>query len=103
MTATTGGGSGEVQVTWVPLGPSEAVRYYRVYEQKGTGTRWHLADVTTDALGLLEPGRLGIVDASDYWPWPTIGVGGARCYEITAVGESGLEGPPSVAVCNPSP
>ncbi len=68
VTAQAGGGSGEVVVTWDPLPASANVAFYRVYEKKLTGQYWHLAVVTTDALGLLAPNRLGVVDAADYWP-----------------------------------
>lgn len=88
----------EAVVTWDPSPASANVTHYRVYVQKGTGTRFHIADVTNEALGLLEAGRLGLVDAPDYWPWPTIGVADPRCYVITAVG-NGLEGAPSTPVC----
>ena len=103
VTATAGGGSGEVQVTWDPLPASDHVAFYRVYVQKGIGTAWHLAVVTDDALGLLETGRLGLVDAPDYWPWPTIGVATPRCYYVTAVSREGLEGPRSAVECGPTP
>lgn len=98
VTAVSAGGSGEAQVTWDPLPSAQKVTHYRVHLQRGTGTRFHLADVTNDALGMLEPGRLGLIDAPDYWPWPTNGVGDSRCYVITAVG-NGLEGAPSAPVC----
>lgn len=103
LTAMTGGGSGEVQVTWDPLPASERVAFYRVYAQKGTGTAWHLAVVTNDALGLLGAGRLGVVDAPDYWPWPTIGVTAPRCYWVTATSLDGLEGPLSAVACGSPP
>lgn len=86
-------------VTWDPLPSSERVAFYRVYVQKGTGTAWHLAVVNDDALGLLVTDKLGLVDAPDYWPWPTIGIATPRCYFVTAVSEQGLEGPPSAAAC----
>jgi len=87
-------------VTWDPLPPSENVAFYRVYERKGDGTYWLLAIVTNDALGLLQPGRLGIVDAADYWPWPSGGVpSGPRCYVVSAVSTNGLEGALSIEVC----
>ncbi len=99
VTTQPGGGSGEVVVTWPPLPPSSGVAFYRVYERKDVGTYWLVAIVTDDALGTLEPGRLGIVDAADFWPWPS---GGAaqRCYRVTAVSTHGLEGPMSAEVCN---
>ena len=100
VTAGPGGGSGEVTVTWDPLPATESVAFYRVYERKGDGTYWHLAVVTADALGVLMPGRLGIVDAPDYWPWPTGGTApGPRCYLVTAVSTRGLEGPFSAEAC----
>lgn len=100
VTAGPGGGSGEVVVTWDPLPPSESVAFYRVYERKGDGTYWLLAIVTDDALGLLQPGRLGIVDAADFWPWPSGGVpAGPRCYVVSAVSTNGLEGAFSIEVC----
>ncbi|MCA1706750.1 MAG: right-handed parallel beta-helix repeat-containing protein [Actinobacteria bacterium] len=100
VTAAAGGGSGEVQVTWDPNPPAEGIAFYRVYERNGPGTYWQLAVVTDDALGLLEPDRLGIVDAVDFWPWPSGGVAGPeRCYVVTAVSLHGLEGPFSAEVC----
>jgi len=96
VTAQAGGGSGEVVVTWDPLPASANVAFYRVYEKKLTGQYWHLAVVTTDALGLLAPNRLGVVDAADYWPWPTGGTTpGPRCFVVTAISTHGLEGPMS--------
>ena len=87
-------------VTWDPLPPVEQVAFYRVYERKDTGAYWHLAVVTDAALGLVDPGRLGIIDAADVWPWPTGGVvPGPRCYVVTAVSRQGLEGPFSADAC----
>lgn len=85
-------------MTWDPLPATENVTHYRVCLQKGTGTRFHLADVTGEALGVLQPGRLGLIDAPDYWPWPTSGVAEPRCYVVSAIG-NGLEGPAAVPVC----
>jgi hypothetical protein len=100
LLAQPGGGSGEVMVTWDPLPMSADVVFYRVYERKAVGEWWHLAVVTDAALGVLAPGRLGIVDAADYWPWPSGGVAPVpRCYVVTAVSRRGLEGPMSVEVC----
>jgi hypothetical protein len=100
VTAGPGGGSGEVTVTWDPLPASAHVAFYRVYERKGTGLWWHLAVVTDDALGDIVPGRLGLVDAFDLWPWPSGGTGPPpRCYAISAVSTRGLEGPMSIEVC----
>ena len=104
VTATTGGGSGEIIITWDPLPTAGDVAFYRVYQRKGLGQWWHLAVVTDDALGALAPGRLGIVDAADLWPWPSGGVGaGQRCYVVTAVSTHGLEGPLSLEVCGSPP
>lgn len=86
-------------VTWDPLPTSADVAFYHVYQKKGTGTAWHLAVVTDDALGLLVTGRLGLIDAPDYWPWPTIGGADPRCYFVTAVSRKGLEGPSSDVAC----
>ena len=100
VTAGPGGGSGEVVVTWDPLPASVQVAFYRVYERKGTGLWWHLAVVTDAALGEIVPGRLGVVDAFDYWPWPSGGTGAPpRCYAVSAVSTRGLEGPMSTEVC----
>lgn len=100
LTATPGGGSGEVQVTWDPLAATASVAHYRVYRRKGVGQFDVLAVVTADALGLLVPGKLGIVDAPDYWPWPSGGDPSAeRCYAVSAVSMRGLEGPMSGLAC----
>lgn len=98
LAAGAGGGSGEVVVTWDPLPASSDVAFYRVYERKAVGTWWQLAIVDDSTLGNLQPGKLGIVDAPDYWPWPTIG-STTRCYVVTAVSRSGLEGPRSAEAC----
>jgi hypothetical protein len=103
VTVQPGGGSGELVVSWPPLPVAAEVAFYRVYERKDTGQWWHLAVVTDDALGLVAPGRLGIVDAADFWPWPSGGINGARCYVVTAVSMRGLEGPMSVEVCGTPP
>ena len=102
VTVSPGGGSGEVAVTWVPSPASQGVTHYRVYLQRGTGTPWHLADVTNEALGKIQPGRLGLIDAPDYWPWPTGGVPSPRCYVVAAIAR-GIEGPTSVATCGSPP
>jgi hypothetical protein len=104
LTAQPGGGSGEVVVTWDPLPASAHVAFYRVYERKGTGLYWHLAVVTPAALGALVAGRIGVVDAADYWPWPSAGVApGPRCFAVTAISTNGLEGPMSDDVCGSAP
>ena len=104
VTAGSGGGSGEVTVLWDPLPAGAHVASYRVYERKGTGTYWLLAVVTDAALGAIVPGKIGIDDAPDYWPWPTIGTGaGPRCYVVTAVSTNGLEGPFSAEACGSPP
>ena len=60
--------------------------------------------VTPAALGALVAGRFGVVDAADYWPWPSGGVApGPRCYAVTAVSTHGLEGPMSADVCGSPP
>jgi hypothetical protein len=100
LTASPGGGSSEVMVTWDPLPARARIRSYRVYRQKGTGTWWQLAVVTPDALGLLVAGKLGVVDAPDYWPWPSGADASAeRCYAVSAVSDDGLEGPMSAVAC----
>ena len=99
LTATPGGGSAEVQVTWDPAAPA-SVALYRVYRRKNVGQFDLLAVVTADALGLLVPGKLGIVDAPDDWPWPSGGDPSAeRCYAVSAVSTRGLEGPMSSLAC----
>jgi hypothetical protein len=104
LTAGPGGGSGEVVVTWDPLPAMDDVVAYHVYEVKLPGQLWHLAMVTDDALGALEPGRLGIVDAPDFWPWPTARpTTSPRCYVLTAVSASGLQGAMSPQVCGSPP
>ena len=104
LTAGAGGGSGEVVVTWDPLPAIGDVVAYHVYEVKLPGQLWHLAMVTDDALGTLEPGRLGIVDAPDFWPWPTAGpTTTPRCYVVTAVSAQGLQGTMSPQVCGSPP
>jgi hypothetical protein len=102
--AVTGGGSGEVEVSWNALASVIGVAFYRVYEQKTTGTFWLLAVVTKSQLPLA-PGRIGIVDAPDYWPWPTGAArsAGQRCYVVTAVSTGGLEGAMSAPACGSPP
>jgi len=104
LAAGPGGGSGEVVVTWDPLPALDDVVAYHVYEVRLPGQLWHLAMVTDDALGALEPGRLGIVDAPDFWPWPTAGpTTSPRCYVLTAVSAQGLQGAMSPQVCGSPP
>jgi hypothetical protein len=94
-------------ITWTPLPTVADVAFYRVYERKFVGAYWMLAVVTDAYRDSLEPGRLGIVDAPDYWPWPSTyaqGVGTQpRCYVVTAVSKGGLEGPMSAEVCGAPP
>jgi len=104
ITAGPGGGSGEVILTWDPLPSVVGVASYHVYERRFAGQYWLLAVVTGEALGTLAPGRLGVVDAPDVWPWPTGGVGiGPRCYVVSAVSTEGLEGAMSGQVCGSPP
>ncbi|MHA6524732.1 hypothetical protein [Tessaracoccus sp. G1721] len=101
LTATPGGGSAEVQITWDPLAAPASVAHYRVYRRKTTGQFYLLAVITADALGLLVPGKLGIVDAPDYWPWPSgADASTERCYAVSAVSTRGLEGPMSGIACS---
>jgi hypothetical protein len=69
-----------------------------VYERKDLGTFWLLAVVTHDALGMLQTGRLGVVDAPDFWPWPSAGAA-QRCYRVSAVSTNRIEGPMSAEAC----
>ena len=103
VVASTGGGSGEIQITWDTLPTSARVALYRVYQRRSEGQWWHLAVVAADAPTVLEPGRLGIIDAPDYWPWPTIGSAYPRCYAVSAVSTRGLEGAFSTIVCGTGP
>ncbi len=98
VSAGAGGGSGEVMITWTPVPAAAQVTQYRVYQQKTPGTWWLLAIVTDEALDQLEPGRLGVVDAPDYFPWPTGGTADLRTYAVSAVSARGLEGPMSAPV-----
>ncbi len=87
-------------VTWNPVTAGGAIAMYRVYRIKSDCTRYQLAVVLPSALGLLEPGRLGLIDAPDAWPWPTGDDGsGRRCYVVSAVSVRGLEGPMSGQAC----
>lgn len=100
MAAAPGGGSGEVVVTWTPLPASAGVRFYRVHRRKATGLWSPLAVVTDETLGTLAPGKLGLVDAPDSWPWPSGADPTAeRCYAVSAVSTNGLEGPFSAVAC----
>ena len=104
LKAGPAGGSGEVQVTWDPLPAVADIVSYNVYELRLPGQFWHLAVVTNDALGTLEPGRIGIVDAPDFWPWPSPPpTTSPRCYVITAVSAQGLEGAMSPQICGSPP
>ena len=67
------------------------------------GQFWLLAVVTDATLGNLGPGRLGIVDAPDFWPWPTGGSTTPRCYVVSAVSTQGLEGAMSPQICGSPP
>jgi hypothetical protein len=106
LTAVRGGGSGEVELSWTALPPVAGVAFYRVYEQKqlSPGVYWLLAVVSKSQLPLA-PGRIGIVDAPDYWPWPTGAAQSTakRCYVVTAVSVGGLEGAMSAPACGSPP
>lgn len=100
LTAAPGGGSMEVLLTWDPPAATQRVRSFRVYRQRGEGRWWLLAVVANDPVNHLAPGRLGVVDAPDYWPWPAgADTSAERCYRVAAVSEHGLEGPMSSAAC----
>jgi hypothetical protein len=71
-----------------------------VYRRRSTGLWSHLAVVTDETLGALAPGKLGLVDTPAGWPWPSGADPGAeRCYAVSCVAQSGLEGPLSRIVC----
>jgi hypothetical protein len=78
------------------------VAHYKVYENRLEGQFWLLGVVTNDALGTIEPARIGIVDAPDYWPWPLLQPT-QRCYVVTTVSTNGREGPMSALVCGSPP
>lgn len=100
VSATGGGGSMEVQILWDPLPAGASVAHYRLYRRRTSGQFLLLAVVTVDALGMLAPGKLGVIDAPDYWPWPSGADPTAeRCYAVSAVSTRGLEGPMSTLVC----
>ena len=100
VAAASGGGSAEVIVTFDPLPIAVKPRFYRVYRRKATGLWTHLAVVTDDTLGALAPGKLGLVDTPDGWPWASGADPEAeRCYAVSCVAETGLEGPLSRVVC----
>lgn len=100
LTAAPGGGSMEVLLTWDPPAATQGVRFHRVYRQRSEGRWWLLAVVANDPVNHLAPGRLGVVDAPDYWPWPAgADTSAERCYRVAAVSQHGLEGPMSSAAC----
>ena len=100
VTVVMGGGSSESVITWDPVSANADATHYRVYRHKGGGAWWLLAVADNTTLDILQPGRLGIVDAPDYWPWPiTADASAERCYAVAAVSERGLEGPWSVETC----
>lgn len=83
---------------WDPLPPSDDVRFYRVYRQRGEGRWWHLAVVSPDLQDA--EGKMFVVDAPDYWPWPQgLDAAAERCYTVSAVSDDGLEGPMSPTAC----
>jgi hypothetical protein len=100
--AFSGGGSGEVAVTWDPVPGPVGVAHYKIYENRLAGQYWLLGIVTNEALGTIEAGRIGIVDAPDYWPWPQLQPS-QRCYAVTTVSTTGREGPMSATVCGSPP
>ncbi len=99
VTASTGGGSGETVLTWLPLSASADVVAYKAYKRRADGT--NLAPVTIPAtIPPIEPGRLGVVDAPDYQYWPSTEPDpGPRCYKVSAVTSAGVEGPQSAEAC----
>lgn len=98
VTAYGGGGSDEIVVTWDPLPPTQMVDRYRVYLVRASHPNWHVTDIFPDSIGRLGVGRLGVVDARDYFPRPFVEEGDSRCYVIAAVAR-GVEGPPSAKSC----
>jgi hypothetical protein len=79
------------------------VAHYRVYRERHQSIYIPMAVVKPDAY-YWYAGRLGLVDAPDYWPWPSIDPGtGPRCYTVSAVSTGGLEGPMSAEVCGSPP
>lgn len=84
-------------LTWDPV-PGGGVASYRVYRQRGEGFWWLLAVVSADVRD--GSGRVWVVDAPDYWPWPSGADAGAeRCYAVSVLSDDGLEGPMSPLVC----
>ena len=98
VVAQTGGGSGEVFVSWPPLPPSAHVAFYRVYRRVATGVWRPLAAVTAAAVDPGLPGKVVLLDFAGSFPGGGTGGGdedgsGQRHYVVAAVGTSGLEGP----------
>jgi hypothetical protein len=97
--AQGGAGSGEVFVAWSPNPASEEVAFYRVYRRVSDGVWRNLAAVTAAATDASFPGKIVLLDIPDDFPgFRDFPDSGERTYVVSAVGQSGLEGPPSVQV-----
>ena len=100
LTVAAGGGSGEVDITWPPLPAAADIASYKLYKRRADGVELPPATVTSATLGNLLPGRLGLTDAPDFGPWPSMEPDpGPRCYKVTAVSTGGAEGPSSDEAC----
>jgi hypothetical protein len=91
VVATTGGGSGEISVSWDTV-PDPDVGHYNV---------WH-SDLPGETKTLLDPTNGPVAIPGDRWSiidYPRPVVVGMDCYQISAVDLSGNEGLRSVEAC----
>lgn len=102
LAARTGGGSGEVILSWDRLPIAAGVTFYRVHRRVAPGVWRPLAAVTDVAADPSMPGKVVLVDFAGTFPGGGSAGGdedgaGLRTYAVAAVAGTGVEGPWSAA------
>jgi hypothetical protein len=97
LAAATGGGSGEVLVSWDRLPIAAGVAVYRVYRRVAPGVWRPLAAVEPVSSDPGLPGKVVLLDHPGAFPGAGTAGGdedatGARTYAVAALGTSGREG-----------
>lgn len=88
LAASEGGGSGEIQVTWIPS-TDPAVAWYRLYRGITSGGPYDHASLVSPAPNPALGGAVGVLE---------LGAAERRYYRVGAVGANGREGPISAEV-----
>jgi hypothetical protein len=98
LVVTLSGGSGEVDVSWEPNPESDIDHYNVWFSELPGGAKSLVPEPYTFGPAMRASGRWYIID------WPRAQTAGESCYQISAVDDTGQEGPRSAEECfDPDP